>query len=99
MATVNDVFRNTLADDTEHVDGVSQLLHDVESGFLSVRQWRKLEIMREDGKTPLCKDGLMSKLEADIMLLEFKFINGLSDKGLDQFFLGRLWSMPPSEIY
>jgi hypothetical protein len=26
----------------------------------------------------------MSKLEADIMLLEFKSINGLSDKGFDQ---------------
>jgi hypothetical protein len=26
----------------------------------------------------------MSKLEADIMLLEFKSTNGLSDKGFDQ---------------
>ena len=25
MATVNDVFRNTLADDTKHEDGISQL--------------------------------------------------------------------------
>jgi hypothetical protein len=29
MATVNDVFRNTLADDTEDNDGISQLLCNV----------------------------------------------------------------------
>jgi hypothetical protein len=40
--------------------------------------------MRQDGKTPLYKDCSVSKLEADIMLLEFKSINGLSDKGFDQ---------------
>jgi hypothetical protein len=39
--------------------------------------------MRQDGKTPLYKDCLVSKLEADIMLLEFKSTNGLSDKGFD----------------
>jgi hypothetical protein len=45
---------------------------------------RKLEIMRQDGRTPLYKDCPLSKLDADIMLLEFKFTNGLSDKGFDQ---------------
>ena len=40
--------------------------------------------MRQDGKTPLFKNCPMSKLEADIMLLEFKLTNGLSDKGFDQ---------------
>jgi hypothetical protein len=29
VAIVNDVFRNTLADDTEHEDGIDQLLLDV----------------------------------------------------------------------
>ena len=31
MATVNNVFRNTLADDTEDNDGISQLLRNVET--------------------------------------------------------------------
>ena len=35
MATVNNVFRNTLADDTEDNDGISQLLRNVETGCLS----------------------------------------------------------------
>ena len=34
----------------------------------------------------------MSKLEADIMLLEFKSTNGLSDKGFDQL-LGIIWKI------
>ena len=85
MATVNNVFRNTLADDTEdNNDGISQLLRNIETECLSERQLRKLEKMRQDGKTPLCRNCPMSKLEADIMLLEFKSINGLSDKGFDQ---------------
>jgi hypothetical protein len=84
MPTVNDVFRNTLADDTEDNDDISQLLRNVETGCLSERQLRKLEKMRKDGKTPLYKNCPMSKLEVNIMLLEFKSTNGLSDKGFDQ---------------
>ena len=84
MTTVNNVFSNTLADDTEGNDGISQLLRNIETGCLSERQLRKLEKMRQDGKTPLYKNCSMSKLEADIMLLEFKSTNGLSDKGFDQ---------------
>jgi hypothetical protein len=84
MPTINDVFRNTLADDTEDNDGISQLLRNVETGCLSERELRKLEKMRQDGKTPLYKNCPMSKLEANIMLLEFKSTNGLSDKGFDQ---------------
>ena len=78
MATVNYVFMNTLADDIEDDDGISQLVRNVESGFLSGRQLRKLEKIRYDGKTPLYKDCPVNKLEADIMLLGFKFTNGLS---------------------
>jgi hypothetical protein len=37
VATDDDVFRNTLADDTEHDGGISQLLRDVEGGFHSAR--------------------------------------------------------------
>ena len=46
MATINDVFRNTLVEDTEDNDGISQLLHNVETGCLSERQLRKLEKIR-----------------------------------------------------
>ena len=46
MATVNNVFRNTLADDTEDNDGISQLLRNIETGCLSEIQLRKLEKMR-----------------------------------------------------
>ena len=53
MATINNVSRNTLADDTEDNDGISQLLRNVETGCLSERQLRKLEKLRQDGKTPL----------------------------------------------
>jgi hypothetical protein len=84
MATINDVFMNTLVDDTEYNDGIFQLVRNVESGFLSDRQLRKLEKMRQDDKTPLYNDCPVSKLEANIMLLEFKSTNGLSDKGFDQ---------------
>ena len=38
----------------------------------------------------------MSKLEADIMLLEFKSTNGLSDKGFDQL-LGIIRKMLPKK--
>ena len=38
----------------------------------------------------------MSKLEADIMLLEFKLTNGLSDKGFDQL-LGIISKMLPEK--
>ena len=63
MAIVNNVFRNTLADDTEDNDGISQLLRNIETGCLSERQLRKLEKMRQDGKTPMKKNCPMSKLE------------------------------------
>ena len=85
IATVNNMFRNTLADDTEdNNDGISQLLRNVEAKCLSERQLKKVERMRQDGKTPLYTNYPMSKLEADIMLLEFKSTNRLSDKGYDQ---------------
>ena len=72
MATVNNVFRNTLADDTKDNDGISQLLRNIETRCLSERQLRKLEKMRQDSKTPLYRNCPMSKLKANIMLLEFK---------------------------
>ena len=96
MATINNVFRNTLVDDTEDNDGISQLLRNVETGCLSEGQLRKLAKMRQDGKTPLYKNYPMSKLEVDIMLLEFKSTNRLSDKGFDQL-LGIIRKMLPEK--
>ena len=52
--------------------------------------------MRQDDKTPLYKNCPMSKLEADIMLLEFKSTNELSDKGFDQL-LGIIRNMLPEK--
>jgi hypothetical protein len=37
MPMVNNVFRNTLADNTEDTDGISRLLRNVETEFLSER--------------------------------------------------------------
>ena len=65
MATVNNMFKNTLANNTKDSDGIFQLLRNVETGCLSERQLRKLEKMRQDGKTPLYRNYPMSKLEAD----------------------------------
>ena len=97
IATVNNMFRNTLADDTkDNNDGISQLLRNVEAKCLSERQLRKLEKIRQDGKTPLYRNCPMSKLEADIMLLEFKSTNKLSDKGFDQL-LGIIRKMLPEK--
>ena len=84
MATVNNVFKNTLDDDTEDNDVISQLLRNVETGCLTERQLKKLEKIRQDDKILLYRNCPMSKLEANIMLLEFKSTNGLSDKGFDQ---------------
>ena len=43
MAAVNNMFRNTLADDTGDNDSISQLIRNVETGCLCERQLRKLE--------------------------------------------------------
>jgi hypothetical protein len=96
VAAINDVFRNTLADDTEEDDGISLMLRNAETGFLSEKHLKKLEKMREDGKTSLYKDCPMTKLEADIMVLEFKSTNGLSDKGFDKL-LGIIGKMLPAK--
>jgi hypothetical protein len=43
---------NTLVDDTEDNDDISRFLRNVEIGFLSEKQLRKLEKIRQDDKTP-----------------------------------------------
>ena len=76
---VNDVFRDTLADDAVE-DDISRMLHDAEPGILCPRQLEKLRNMRKDAKTLLYPGCEVSKLEADLMLLALKSAHGLSDK-------------------
>src|SRR6187551_230271 len=51
--------------------------------------------MRQDAKTPLYQGCSMSKLEADLLLLDFKSSNGLSDTGFDSL-LDLMGKMLPS---
>ena len=50
--------------------------------------------MKNDAKTPLFSGFQLSKLEANLMLLELKASNGLSDKGFND-----LLSICTSEIF
>ncbi|OEL19915.1 hypothetical protein BAE44_0019066, partial [Dichanthelium oligosanthes] len=59
------------------------MLRDVEPGFLSPRHLEKLEKMRKDAKIPLYPGCKVSKLEADLMLLDLKSTYGLSDKAFE----------------
>jgi len=49
---VNDVFRNTLPDDTMK-DAISEMSRDAELGILIPKQLEKLEKMRKYAKIPL----------------------------------------------
>jgi hypothetical protein len=79
---VPDSMRETLASD-EGLDGIDQMLRDGEPECLDARNLKKLEQMRKDAKTPLYPGCHISKLEANLMLLEMKASNGLSDKGFN----------------
>ena len=47
--------------------------------FLDEKNRKKLEDMRKHAKTPLYNGSTATKLEADILLLEMKAKNGMSD--------------------
>ena len=51
--------------------------------FLDEKNRKKLEDMRKNAKTPLYKGSTVTKLEADILLLEMKARNGMSDTGFN----------------
>ena len=59
------------------------MIRDGEPKFLDEKNLKKLEQMRKDAKTPLFNGSSMTKLEANLLLLEMKSRNGLSDKGFD----------------
>ena len=69
--------------DTEVLDALDKMIRDGEPEFLDARNLKKLEQMRKDAKTPMFNGSSMTKLEANILLLEMKSRNGLSDKGFD----------------
>ena len=71
------------------------MIRDEEPEFLDEKNLKKLEQMRIDAKTPLYPCCSVSKLEANLMLLEMKSSNGLSDKGFDDL-LNLLQKLLPS---
>jgi hypothetical protein len=92
--SVNETMQETLvADDV--VDALDQMIRDREPDFLDEKNLMKLEQMRKDAKTPLYPGCSVSKLEADLMLLEMKSKKGLSSKGFDDL-LSLLQKMLPN---
>ena len=66
-------------------DDLDQMIRDGEPEFLDAKNLKKLEQMRKDAKTPLYQGSSVTKLEADMLLLELKSSNGMTEKGLDDF--------------
>ncbi|XP_039815036.1 uncharacterized protein LOC120677915 [Panicum virgatum] len=92
--SVNETMQETLvADDV--VDALDQMIRDAEPDFLDKKNLKKLEQRRIDARTPLYPSCSVSKLEANLMLLEMKSSNGLSDKGFDDL-LSLLQKLLPS---
>src|SRR6187551_978788 len=89
-----DNFAETLADD-DVMDGIDQMIRDGEPECLDAKNLKKLEQMRQDAKTPLYHGCSMSKLQADLLLLELKSSYGLSDTGFDSL-LDLMGKMLPS---
>jgi hypothetical protein len=80
--TINETGCDTLLD-TEVLDALDKMIRDGDPGILDARNLKKLEKMRKDAKTPMFNGSYMTKLEANLLLLEMKSRNGLSDKGFD----------------
>lgn len=96
MENICDTMDETLAAE-DVVDGIDQMIRDAEPECLDAKNLKKLQQMRKDAKTPLYHGCSMSKLEADLLLLEMKSANGVSDTGFDNL-LDLLQKMLPSQI-
>jgi hypothetical protein len=92
--TVQGPLPETLLD-TEMLDALDKMIRDGDPGILDARNLKKLEKMRKDAKTPLFNGSCMTKLEANLLLLEMKSRNGLSDKGFDHFLTNLKTKMLP----
>ena len=79
---INKLGRDTLLD-TEVLDALDKMIHDGEPELIDARNLKKLEQMRKYSKTLLFIGSSMTKLEANLLLLEMKSRNGLLDKGFD----------------
>jgi hypothetical protein len=55
------------------------MIHEGRVEFLVERNRKELEEMRNDARTPLYPGSTISKLKADILLVEMKVRNGMSD--------------------
>ena len=63
----------------EERDALDQMIDAGKPAFFDEKNQKKLEEMRKHAKTPLYNGSTMTKLEADILLLEMKARNGMSD--------------------
>ena len=63
----------------EVVDALNQMIDAGKPDFLDEKNRKKLEDMRKHAKTPLYNGSTVTKLEANILLLEMKARNGMSD--------------------
>ena len=76
--TIAVLGRDSLANE-EVVDALDQMIHAGKLDFLDEKNQKKMAEMRKHARTPLYKGSTVSKLEADILLLEMKARNGMSD--------------------
>ena len=63
----------------EVLDALDQMIYAGKPDFLDEKNRKKLEDMRKHAKTLLYNGSTITKLEADILLLEMKARNGMSD--------------------
>jgi hypothetical protein len=94
--TIAVLRNNSLAND-EVVDALDQMIHAGKPDFLDERNQKKLAEMRKHARTLLYKSSTVTKLEADILLLEMKARNGMSDTRLNDI-LSLLQKFVPSPI-
>ena len=67
----------------EMVDALDQMIDAGKLDFLDEKNQNKLEDMRKHAKTPLYNGSTVTKLEANILLLEMKARNRMSDTGFN----------------
>jgi polyhydroxyalkanoate synthesis regulator phasin len=63
----------------EVVDALDQMIDAGKLDFVDEKNRKKLDDMRKHAKTPMYNGSTMTKLEADILFLEMKARNGMSD--------------------
>ena len=77
------VLRNEILAYIEVVDALDQMIDAGKPDFLDEKNRKKLEDMRKHAKTSLYNGSTVTKLEADILLLDMKARNGMSNTGFN----------------